>query len=217
MTENFYCSIHHITYESEVERGKVVRLCPQCEPERTKANFDLLATEQVSALFGGRIRITELEAELTEGKEAFENATATINRQDAELYLLRKQVSVHGELCAEVERLVQVVNETHDINQENFQAERHAIAEAVRDMITYIDRHALADRIEKGGAMNECRWIQDDNWEMSNHWTASCGLEWCMDEETPSKNGMKFCPSCGKPLVEVPYVEPPDEEEEEKP
>lgn len=58
-----------------------------------------------------------------------------------------------------------------------------------------------------------CEWKEDDD----GNWSASCGLEWVLEADTPKENGMRFCPSCGHALIETRYVEPPDEEEEVKP
>jgi hypothetical protein len=48
-----------------------------------------------------------------------------------------------------------------------------------------------------------CTWRQENDWDQSDHWTADCGLEWVTLEGKPAESGMKFCPGCGKPLVEV--------------
>ena len=58
-----------------------------------------------------------------------------------------------------------------------------------------------------------CEWKEDSNpdWEL---WESSCGHSWICEEGTPASNGMVFCPFCGKPLKEVPYVKPKSEEEE---
>jgi len=47
-----------------------------------------------------------------------------------------------------------------------------------------------------------------------DHWNTSCGQSYVMIEGTPRENDYKFCPACGKELVEV--VIPFDEGEDGK-
>lgn len=53
----------------------------------------------------------------------------------------------------------------------------------------------------------QCLWTE---WE-EGQWEAACGLIWELADDgsrtTPKTNGMNFCPGCGKPLSEQPYVE----------
>lgn len=62
-----------------------------------------------------------------------------------------------------------------------------------------------------------CNWTE---WE-EGQWEADCGLIWELNDDSsralPSEHGMKFCPGCGRTLIEKPYVEPPIEDEEETP
>jgi hypothetical protein len=51
------------------------------------------------------------------------------------------------------------------------------------------------DTVSKLGA---CIWSYGDE-----YWSTSCGQEFVMIEGTPKENGYNFCPSCGKPLVEL--------------
>jgi hypothetical protein len=44
----------------------------------------------------------------------------------------------------------------------------------------------------------KCRWAQDDN----GAWETECGNLFEVTEGTPYENDMKFCPYCGKTLVE---------------
>lgn len=46
-----------------------------------------------------------------------------------------------------------------------------------------------------------CTWktVDEDN----NVWGGECGSDWMLDEGTPEENDMKFCPNCGRPLVQV--------------
>lgn len=52
--------------------------------------------------------------------------------------------------------------------------------------------------------MNTCTWRQESPIDYSDHWIAECGLDWSMPEGKPSDHRMRFCPGCGKPLVEAP-------------
>lgn len=37
-----------------------------------------------------------------------------------------------------------------------------------------------------------------------NAWECSyCGLTWQLTEGNPIENGMKYCPSCGKEIIEI--------------
>jgi len=51
-----------------------------------------------------------------------------------------------------------------------------------------------------------CHWRQDAD---GSEWDTDCGLSWCFEDGGPIENGGKFCTGCGKPLVAIPYVEPP--------
>jgi uncharacterized protein YaiI (UPF0178 family) len=51
-----------------------------------------------------------------------------------------------------------------------------------------------------------CHWRQDAD---GSEWDTDCGLSWCFEDGGPTENGGKFCTGCGKPLVAIPYVEPP--------
>lgn len=46
-----------------------------------------------------------------------------------------------------------------------------------------------------------CTWkdIQYD----SDTWETDCGELWCLYEGTPEENRMKFCPYCGKKILQV--------------
>lgn len=48
-----------------------------------------------------------------------------------------------------------------------------------------------------------CEWIQTDF--DSNTWDSDCGNSFDLNDGSPSDNGMKFCPYCGRPLTEVKY------------
>jgi len=42
-----------------------------------------------------------------------------------------------------------------------------------------------------------CVWTIEKN---TDWYQTGCGEEWTMLSGTPSENGMRFCPICGKPL-----------------
>lgn len=51
-----------------------------------------------------------------------------------------------------------------------------------------------------------CHWLQQDG-EYSEDWLACDDKMFCLTNGTPSENGMRFCPYCGKNLVEITYKE----------
>lgn len=54
-----------------------------------------------------------------------------------------------------------------------------------------------------------CEWKED----CDSVWDTSCGYVFgILDGGPPSESGFNFCIFCGKPLEEVPYVSPSDEE-----
>lgn len=56
-------------------------------------------------------------------------------------------------------------------------------------------------RDNRGTALWECHYGGD--------YTSDCGLEWNMsNKDSPSENGIHFCPKCGRKLVET---KPPSE------
>jgi hypothetical protein len=53
---------------------------------------------------------------------------------------------------------------------------------------------------------NRCIWSYTETymeWNEDSYWSTSCGQKFVMIEGTPKENGYNFCPSCGKPLVEL--------------
>jgi hypothetical protein len=57
--------------------------------------------------------------------------------------------------------------------------------------------------------MNEtCTWTQDGSLEYYN---TECGNAFYFTDEGPTEHEFRFCPYCGRKLVDVPYIE---EEEE---
>ena len=40
--------------------------------------------------------------------------------------------------------------------------------------------------------------------EFEESWDTSCGESFMVLDDTPSKNGMKYCPFCGGKLIELP-------------
>ena len=55
-------------------------------------------------------------------------------------------------------------------------------------------KHWPSDRA--GKAMDVCVWTDDSD----GGWIRSCGVRWECDYETPTDNGMNFCPRCGRRL-----------------
>ena len=56
-----------------------------------------------------------------------------------------------------------------------------------------------------------CEWTEDDDGD----WTTDCGQMFAfLTEHGPAENGMKFCCYCGKPLVDVRYVPPVEDDDE---
>ena len=52
-----------------------------------------------------------------------------------------------------------------------------------------------------------CRWAEDED----GNWQTQCDSAFVLLEGTPKQNDMRYCPYCGKPLVEV-QAEPEPEE-----
>ena len=50
--------------------------------------------------------------------------------------------------------------------------------------------------------MNECSWIHREDWD-EDYWETSCHNAFMLLGGTPSDNGMKFCPYCGKVIMSV--------------
>jgi len=48
---------------------------------------------------------------------------------------------------------------------------------------------------------NFCAWHQEE--EDSSHYESDCGFSFFFEDDGVNDNGFKFCPSCGKPVVEV--------------
>lgn len=57
-----------------------------------------------------------------------------------------------------------------------------------------------------------CVWSQGE-WD-GDGWDTSCDETACIPEGLPSENKMRFCWYCGKPLLEIPWVEPAADEDE---
>lgn len=47
-------------------------------------------------------------------------------------------------------------------------------------------------------ARDYCVWTQD---QYEGSWNGDCGACWCLEDATPHKNGMRYCPKCGRRLV----------------
>jgi len=48
-----------------------------------------------------------------------------------------------------------------------------------------------------------CTWKNYDDFNMPDTWEADCGAMWTFTEGGPKDNDMKFCPNCGKPIIEA--------------
>lgn len=88
---------------------------------------------------------------------------------------------------------------------------------ALREALSARDIFINFVRAGEAVAVSACLWTE---WE-EGQWEAACGLIWELNDDcsraTPKMHGMSFCPGCGKPLTEKVYVEPPVEDDEEKP
>jgi len=51
-----------------------------------------------------------------------------------------------------------------------------------------------------------CEWRYDED---DGSWDGACGAKWRLEDAGPTDHGMKFCPCCGKPLVEIPTSKTP--------
>lgn len=61
-------------------------------------------------------------------------------------------------------------------------------------------RHQDPTRIEG----DTCEWsLQEDDYNIWN----TCGNEWVLNEGSPSDNGMKYCPICGRIIREINLTE----------
>jgi len=47
---------------------------------------------------------------------------------------------------------------------------------------------------------NTCTWSQQE--AMGDWWSTSCGNEFTINDDTPKKNGMRFCLFCGGRLYQ---------------
>lgn len=64
--------------------------------------------------------------------------------------------------------------------------------------INKLPRHWPSDRVStaENSKQDPCLWVDDPE----GYWAGSCGISWTLDSGTPRKNGMNFCPKCGKRL-----------------
>ena len=61
-----------------------------------------------------------------------------------------------------------------------------------------------------------CRWEYQEGEGEGCVWAGDCGVMWEFSYGSPKDNDVRFCPRCGRPLVQMPFV-PEDEEEEVEP
>lgn len=64
----------------------------------------------------------------------------------------------------------------------------------------------LADQKLEEKAEQYCYWNQQDS-ETSEDWLACHNKLFCLNNGTPTENGMLFCPYCGKNLIAITYQE----------
>ena len=79
----------------------------------------------------------------------------------------------------------------------------------VADMKLIKETHSLLEQAEmklEEQAEQYCHWLQQDG-ENSDCWLACDDKLFCLNNGTPSENGMLFCPYCGKNLVDITYEE----------
>lgn len=50
-----------------------------------------------------------------------------------------------------------------------------------------------------------CMWTRDEDLDA---WDTACGEKWTIPNGTPSENEMRFCPCCGRCLIETPQPPP---------
>ncbi len=55
-----------------------------------------------------------------------------------------------------------------------------------------------------------CVWQEDEN----GNWDTDCGDKHILNEGTPSENNMAYCCYCGGKLIEEPYVDPDDTDDD---
>jgi hypothetical protein len=66
----------------------------------------------------------------------------------------------------------------------------------------------LRQKANANGFMAVCDWSYD---EVDDAWIAACdpAQRWQFPDGDPKENGMKFCPFCGKPLLQNEDAIPP--------
>ena len=96
----------------------------------------------------------------------------------------------------------------------------------VADMKLIKETHSLLEKAEmkleeqaemklEEQAEQYCHWLQQDG-ENSDCWLVCDDKLFCLNNGTPSENGMLFCPYCGKNIDEITYKEQfPDTEDDE--
>jgi hypothetical protein len=57
--------------------------------------------------------------------------------------------------------------------------------------------------------VNSCAWTDD-----GEAWATGCGQLFCLNDGGPTENDMRWCCFCGKPLVEVPFDEAVEDDEQ---
>jgi len=88
----------------------------------------------------------------------------------------------------------------------------HGIIDEIHDKIAVLIRTAEAletSEINITAAELSCTWRQED--EDSDTYTTDCCFTFALNDGPPSENGMKYCPHCGRPIIENLY-QPEDED-----
>ena len=100
---------------------------------------------------------------------------------------------IMAEAATELERMAKVCEEAQERDVASLRRARAA-------------ERKLAEIESAPKPSERCEWKADED----GGWQSSCGEEWTLIDGTPKENGMKFCHGCGKPIEEVPYVDPLD-------
>lgn len=74
-------------------------------------------------------------------------------------------------------------------------------AAGAKQQIDYVLTALKSGKLEirKGGV---CEWSNQEPLDGEESCWNTCGVEWGLNWGTPSENGMKYCPICGRKLVE---------------
>ena len=62
---------------------------------------------------------------------------------------------------------------------------------------------AAADALAAGRNAQPCTWTQSSDPDMPDTYITDCGEMWSFTDGGPADNNVRYCHSCGKPVVEV--------------